>query len=286
MNILPLVSAFILLFALGSYTLVHEYHAAMQEKFHYTAALRIQRRWAKCIQAEEFRKLPGKNEETKEKKESEKKGGEYKSPRDRLNPIPESKLNIAALFTQEKDPLLEQITLNLLHRLYELAPFYHPHMEREILDLILATVKENPSIRSCTDLAKYHPLFYKLAKGTHKVTLFTDQGYPALGDYISLEENENKKAVQFPYASRAVLLAFFGKEEGMVHQLCEVEKGKWEVDHKHHPLTKAELEAFLLQRRKNLSDYEKLLSFSTQKQAPSQYLIQDQPSKIQLKIQK
>ena len=70
MNILPFVFAFIILFAIGSYTFVHSLKATMQQQFHYKSALAVDRTYASTIQGEIYEKQKGKTA-SKEEKEKE-----------------------------------------------------------------------------------------------------------------------------------------------------------------------------------------------------------------------
>lgn len=287
MNVLPLVCAFILLFSLGSYALVHQFRAVVHEKSVFTGSMRIQRKFASCLQEDIFNEIEEVKQETKtDSSPKNKKDIEYKSRRDRLNPFPESKLNISGFFKEEQLPGLREIAENLLKRIYERTSLWYPNMEREILDLIIQSAKDNPTVTTFEELSKHEPRLYKWVKGTQAYELFTSQGYPSLSDYMSLDPKERKKPIHFTFASRALLLALFGENDLLAQQITHEERLKWEVDHIQRALTKSELEAFLLKHRKNLSDYEHLLYFSTSRRSGPQVVICDEKSNVQLKIRK
>lgn len=79
MNILPLVTAFILLFALCSYTLLQQYISVSHESFKIRAAHRIERQHLSEIDRLAYRRHRNKNPEAKPSNKSE--TAEYISPR-------------------------------------------------------------------------------------------------------------------------------------------------------------------------------------------------------------
>jgi len=284
MNILPLVSAFILLFAMGSYALIHQVRGRVEENVHYKGSMRIQDDLANQWEKEAFRAIEGKL--VKEKKEEGKSGDNkektYESWRDKENLFPESRLNLTSLVSEES-PQLRQIALNLLRRLYQFTSLYQEMQEEELLEQILSTLKERPSVETFADLLHDRPDLYKFVKGTHKYHLSTSEGYPPLGDFFSLDLKEREAPIHFTFASRPVLLALFD-DDRLVGEIWAKEKEKWEEKEKQSPLTKAELEAFLTQRGMSPAEYFPLLYFNTSRKKGEGHLFKDDKSRIQVKI--
>lgn len=290
MNVLPLVSAFIILFAIGSYTFLHSVKAAVQEKFHYSGALAVERKVASNIQEMIYAEQKGTDLESKEKSESQKNENiGYKSPRDKTSRHSGRKLNIRPLLLQQKDPQLEKVTLTLLKELYQDTSIYKNNMEREILATLIATMKVNPTINHFEELLpklpeNEVPLFYKLIKGTQVYKLKTDVGYPALGDFLSMDgKDDRRKPINFYKASRPLLSAVFG--EKLTEQIIEEERRKWEIDHKKRFLTREELVVFLTTKcRRNFSEFEPLFYFDSNSAKRTQEVVQDDTSKLQIRI--
>ncbi|NGX39992.1 MAG: hypothetical protein KR126chlam1_01332 [Chlamydiae bacterium] len=291
MNILPLVSAFILLFAIGSYTVIHQFRAAVQETLHFTDSMQIQRQIETQVHRNAFNKIPGKDpfpEETEKRTAETKKKveTEYTSPREAESIVQESKLNITSLFQEQGDPLLESATLNLLQSMYAFTDLYEPNLEVEILRLIRSTLKKDPSIDTFEKLLprihkEHRDLFYKLVKGTNNYKMGEFEGYPALGDFISITPKERTRPILFPYASFEVLKALFGTS--LTHQIYLKEQEKWEKTGEKLSLTKTELEEFLLEHRINLADYQKMLLFGHQKKSGKEFQ-KTESSKIRLRV--
>ncbi len=287
MNVLPLVSAFIILFAIGSYTFLHSVRAAIQEKFHYTGALAVERTYASKIQNEIYKDQKGKGDDSDEKTEAEKNENiKFKSPRDKRSSYNNRKINIKKLAADQGNPQLEKVVLTLLRQIYGRTGIYTPNLEHEVLATLIATLKLHPSVNSFEELlpkisSGSNALFYKLIKGTQYYELGKDKGYPALGDFLSLE-GKPTKPINFYTAYRPVLSAVFG--EKICEQILIEEQRKWEIDHKTKHLSKTELDAFLKKIQQNLSDFEPLLQFSNAVDKTSQEIVQDEKTKMQMRI--
>lgn len=288
MNVLPLVSAFILLFAIGSYAFLHNAKAAFQEKFHYTQALAVERTFANQMQSEKYRLKKGDNQNPQQTKSTNKKETEFISPRDKLRSDNSRNLNIRALAADQGNPRLEEITLTLLKNIYQSTSIYTPNMEREVLNVIVATLKMHPKVKSFAELLtklpdEQIPLFYKLIKGTQQYDLYTNLGYPALGDFLTIDPAfEKKKPIYFPDASRPVLSALFGKK--LSEQIIAEERRKWDAKHEHDNLSQKELEAFLQKNTKNPSDYAPWVGFGDPGEKKSQEIVQSKNSTLQIRI--
>ena len=288
MNVLPLVSAFILLFAIGSYTLIHQVRAALQEKEHFSASMNLHRKVVSKMQGKKYKEHKGQNLHPPKLAVQVKTDSTFLSPRDRINPITERKLNISKLKT-ESNPKLEKVACDLIFNIYRMSPVYQQNMEEEVVSTLIQMIKANPSINTFEELLpkippEKYPLFYKLIKGTQTYELHTNRGIPPLEEFITLETTKQAKPIDFCYASRALLEVVF--DETLAPQIINQEKHKWELEHKHIPLTKQELEVFLLGCRKNFSDYDHLFYFSTTQSKLSKNVIQDNKTKVRIKIKK
>lgn len=289
MNVLPLVSVFLILFAIASYTFLHSVKATIQENFHYKGALAVERTFASKVQDELYKNQKGDKEEKRENPSKKDDSATFVSHRDSLRFPNSSKLNIRPLFTEEGNPQLEKVALALLTGLYQGTSIYTEGMQREILDVIIHTSKNNPNVQTFEELLtkipdNNVPLFYKLIKGTQVYHLSERKGYPPLGDYISLDGKSNKrKSINFYRASRPVLSALFG--EKLTELIIAEEKRKWDVDHKKKFLKKEELQAFLTEKcKKNLSDFEALLYFDSTRQKRTQEMVKSEDSALQIRI--
>ncbi|NGX47493.1 MAG: hypothetical protein K1000chlam3_00867 [Chlamydiae bacterium] len=289
MNVLPLVSAFLLIFAICSYTFVHTVRTAIEAKTHFSGSYRISRKFAIDLASDVYTKHKAENLHPQKKGENETQTkGEYTSPRDWFKKIPESKLNIRPLLEVGDHSRLEKITLTLIQDLYSFAPFYKQDLEKEILTTFLEILKEDKEIIRFDVLLTKIPqekftLFYKVIKGTHSYKLHTTLGYPALGDFITLEKTK-ENPIHFCHASRPLLETVFGPT--ITPLIINEEKHKWEPDHKHRPMNKQELEAFLLSHQQSPAEYQELFSYGTSKQTCPFDIIHDGEAGLRIKIEK
>lgn len=292
MNILPIATAFIFLFALQAYTLLQRTMATSQETMHFSGAQRIY--WNHLNQEQRQLYKTFKNSIPAAKKNEKKpasapKESEYKSLRTYFN-LPESaKLSIASLLREKTpNPKLREVTAKLIRLLYEQTSLYSPHFEDKVLATLIRIGHEHPNAETFQDLFQKVDdeisLYYKLCKGTQSYDLFTSNGYPALGDFLTLA---NRPPVYMNYASQALLIALFG--EIFANQLIEKEKKSWEETGKKIPLKKEEVEALFMKispNGKNLSDFGNLLDYSQRSRRLSQYVFYDEKSNIQIRVPK
>jgi len=288
MNILPLIYGFIILFAIGTYAFVYSLRATIQEKFHYSGAIGVERSFANSVQNEMYKLQKGENLDSSVRTENKKKeNAQFLSPRDKFNSKIYQKLNIKSLLIGQGNPALESVALSLIKNMYQATTVYTPGLEHEILDTLIRNLKEHSTITSFETLlpnlsSENYPLFYKLIKGTQSYELKTNAGYPALGDFLTFEPKTHTKPIHFGSASRSVLEALFGQE--LTEQIISQERRKWEIDHKHASITKKELEAFLVQHSKNLVDFEPMIEFTSKNAKRSQEVVQDKSTSLQIRI--
>lgn len=289
MNILPLVTAFMFLFALGAYTLLHQSMATKYEESHFSGAQRLH--WGNYSQTERtlYKDHPGTILFPKKKSSSPPKTHlPYQSPRNRIN-LPESaKLNLAPLlFQNSPHPLLRHIALALINRLYQATSLYRPGLEEEVLSTLTREVRAHPDISSFQELfGQIHvenPLYYKLFKGTQKYTLFTSKGYPALSDFMTLDPK--RASIIMPNASKPLLIALFG--DAFANQLIKKEQVIWEEGHKHRPLKKEEIAMLFVEFGPpgyKLEDFDSFIDYSRHDKQVEQHIFYDEKSKIQLRL--
>ncbi|NGX38574.1 MAG: hypothetical protein K1000chlam2_01748 [Chlamydiae bacterium] len=289
MNILPLVSAFILIFAIGTYTFIHNARAAIQEKDHYASAFFIDRKLGCKIQNRLYKNAPGENIHPIDKKASKsEKPAEFHSPRDKFIRLNESKLNLSSLL-EKPDPQLETVARELIEFLYATTSLQKEVAKVNVIKILIETAKKHRSLHTLEDLLskipkEHYPLFYKLTKGTHAYELYTSKGYPPLSDFLILVAQTQTKPINFSLASRPLLEALFTKRLSSL--AINEEKHTWEKDHKHTPLKKEELTAFLVNHGKTMTEYENLIFFNTTKTEEPQWLVLDKETKVQIKVSK
>lgn len=267
MNLLPLVTTFILLFSIATYSFFHHTQNSLAIKKETSIAFMEQEKRNNAIQKSLYKKQKGKILELKESS-SPKKSKKFKSTRDEFPPTPKQKLSLRPLLTKNPPERLQTIALNLLKNLYQKAPFYHPGWEKQVLEKIMATLKEHPKIDSFEELYAHLPqeelpLFYKLLKGTHHYTLYENKGYPPLPYYLRLDKKNGGKALHVRTAVRPVLEAAFGFPFTLA--LLQEEKIKQETSEKKESLTKDELEALFLKHRISLIEIQSFIDLSGSK---------------------
>jgi len=258
MNILPLVSAFILIFAIGSYTFVHNFLSSVQEREHFYGSMKLSHAYGRTLQTKYYRAIRAKNLHPNKTNEAEVEEKLYISPRNRKYPYSEAKLNIRPLIERD-NPKLENVFLNLVNDLYNLTSFDGA----KVGSLFLNLIKKAKGATSLDDLIAIAPeeereLVYKILKGTQNFELDVTKGYPALTDYVKIGKDK-EKPIHFCNACKPVLQALFGHH--IAPLIINEEKRKWEPKHKQIPLTKEELEPILLSRNFNLSSIEELIDF-------------------------
>jgi hypothetical protein len=145
--------------------------------------------------------------------------------------------------------------------------FKEEHLEYALLD---AWIEKAQNIPNCTSLSELFPedqklksIFYKMLKGTKTYTIGTNIGYPSLEEFITINEDKKAKAIYISFASTPLLSAIFN--DPIATQIHDLEKAKWNKDHKHHPVSKEELTSLVLKDhslRVNLASIEDLLNFT------------------------
>lgn len=291
MNLLPFVTFFLILFSLGSLLLLQERKASISESKSYMGYLNIDRQMLMREAESDFAKLT-----IKKKKEDPKSSPPKKKPRSfalnhrtKICVHPYSTVDIGPLAKKE-NPLLYETAAKLIRVLYEKTSLWREEKDWEyhLLDHILESVKKNPNMNSLNQLSFSDPnlgeTFYKMIKGTQTYTLMASEGYPPLGNYLSLGEKNEKQAIRFCFSSYPVLIALFGQEIADTIIVEETAK-RSENKNKYAPLKKEELQALLLKDKKNprnFTDFENILSFSTESKQNSYHIYQDLETGLKL----
>ncbi|MCI0381668.1 MAG: hypothetical protein L0207_01255 [Chlamydiae bacterium] len=268
MNLLPFVSAFLLILSLLSYRCFNNLVETISEERSFLGKVSTYIDIDSKISKKKFAGM--KNEKTEKssakKSKSKSKAGAYLSHRENENPHPLSKLNIAPLFrdTYEKKEMIFRIALEGIRILYEKTPIYREGMNEKILSWMVEVGKGDATIQSIDEFVQKIPdnmkWLYPFFKGTNSYVI-GKKGVPPLSDFFAIDQRKNIKSIHLFYTSKPILQAFLGKN--LTEEIEKKEREKWELNHSHRPITKGELESILLkERRISFSDVESITYFS------------------------
>lgn len=280
MNILVLVFSFLAVIALSTASFWHTTTSIKQEASGFCGYLTANRKAENVLQRKLFKKLPTVDKTIFKKSpvSSSIRYSAYHNPRCKSRPHPFGHLQVGALWTAEADPFLEQVFLRLLDQLYGHTAWYSQAKEKGDLDALLANImrigKEKKGKFAIYEiLTSLDPsqadLFYKMLKGTHTYSFEKKVGYPPLLHFVSFDSANKTKTCHFSFASLPLLQALFDPDT--VHDILELEKKKWDEDHKNHTCTKEELVEFLQFRPKSFTQPSHLESYFdfTKRASPS-----------------
>jgi len=279
-----MVVAFLLIFSFAAYTMLRDRIAVEKQEWSYTGFMRTERNLRNDMERRTFKNAPKKETNApKAAKKSEKKSGTAnKSRRFKSPPSELGKLCIGTLFDKSTSPskdILYKTTANLIKNLYDNAPFYQEakisNLEHSLLDAI---IKKGSSLNKLESLADLYPdnphlaqIYYKMLKGTTIFNVEKQTGYPALGDYLTLGDQESKIAVHFCFAPTPLLQALFGDK--LAEAILAEEQLLKEKKHKISYLNKSELESLISKNHPqiDLAALDGLLDF-VNKPLPLSYL--------------
>lgn len=294
MNILLLVTSFLIIFSMGLYGFTLQSKATVTKQTYFLTFMDLERRALSGMQKNQYRKAIQKNKRAKgEAKKNE--GRQEKSfNRDRKDPIDVSKLNISSLL-QTPAPLsyerLYEIAAEVLRTLYAKTAVGHlaeklsvRDFEYQILDALIAKSRSNPDLTSLLELFPDDPrlnqIFTKMMKGTKQYTISDlPKGYPPLEDFFFLTK-EKQSPVSFSFASSPLLSAVFGKD--LTQRILEEERKKGTPE-KPISLGEEELSSLLLKesgKKPMLTDLQEILSFSMMRSPAKAYTLLDETNKI------
>lgn len=301
MNILLLVSAFLIVLALGCSAIFQTFTTATIGEKSFKGRLEAQKLSLNTIQEKQFKRAiarpPGKKKnEDNPSPSAEKKKKELINPRTKQNPWDESKLNLGPLlapFSSGTQGKLYEVALALLEELYKGSAVERLAQEKKvdsfalrILDSIIEKAKENPEAESLAELfpddLALQEIYYKMLKGTQNYDGVS--GYPPLQDYFSFEKESKKKPIDFSLATAPLLKALLGPK--ITSQILEEEKVNSEKNRKFSALRQKGLEQVLLQfpeERLAFSDFSDLVYFETKKKPATSYMFIDPKTQISWK---
>lgn len=274
MNLLPMVFAFLFIFATISITFLKEMKSFFLFESSIEAHHRIERVLSNTIATRAYQKIKTELKPAtpsfQPKKETKPKT--FYSKRTSFPPFINSKLNLTPLLDKSQDakqhPFYEPLA-KLLRELYQkplFARLKREKIEYQLLNALFKKAKEKEVIEDLTDLIPDDPLlssiYYKLLKGTNQVK--DQKGYPPLADYLILEE-EDAPIVYFSFASPPLLEALFGHT--IKEAILNKEKEKWQSENPSIYLTKEELQALLAEHPSQMMHFsliEPFLDFSKQ----------------------
>lgn len=274
MNILPLIFAFIIVFSLCSSLFIEEKKTTFTEVQNYIAYMKMQRDLHNQLEKKRYSSAssPAKNQKKKDKEKDKNLNPNtiYQSRREFYPPLEISRINISLLIEEPNHPsfdLLYSTTATLLKELYSHASFYTEGFENHILDTII----------EAKDL-KTIP--YKVLKGTTYYNIASKEGYPPLTEFLFIDKSTKDKPIHFCFATPLLLKSLLG--EKLTLEILKREKTKWDKDHKHHTVTKAELQTLLPPSKISLLE---LLNFSKRASPKKEMTSFDSTTNLNLKIE-
>lgn len=291
MNILPLVFAFVIMLALGSYSIFQDLISCKSEEKNYCSYMKTHRILQTNFEKKQFTRSKGKLTYGQQSRTATSKDtrDKYSNPRDKITLHPFSKLNLLPLIAKgvfPQSPEFYEIAATLIRVLYQNTSIYSPGLEYKVLDLLIEEGKNEEKISAealTAGILKRDQSLYKVFKGTKKYTVLTKEGYPPLFDFINIEAGKSKKPVHFHYATTPILLALFG--ENITASILKMEKEKWEKDPKHSTLTPQELETLRLKELKQPKTFEleALIDFSQKNEPNPNFTVIDNSSGISIR---
>ena len=252
MNVLPMIFAFLLIFAGISFTFLRDTKSFQILESSFEGYQRTERKVNNALAQKAYRKIKGDPVKKNQKEPAIKTSKEFQSRRAFFPPFENSKCNLAPLFASDQNPksnhpLYEPIA-TLLRLLYEKSVFSKTAqggLEYQILDALLEKAKALETVTDLNELIPedkaLQPIYYKLLKGTNVCT--EEKGYPPLSDYFSIQPG--KLPIYLSFAAPQLLEALFGKE--IKEFILNKEQKEWESTKKYVYFSKEELQE-LIQR--------------------------------------
>lgn len=253
MNFFSLISAFVLLIALASYSLFNKRILSEKTSKSYIGhqqAIRLsqnayEKQLFKTIKLQpKKKKLPP----TPKKTEKKKRPFAYHQA---------GRLNVFELFEKGKKehPIKYELFAKLLRTLYSHHSFFkkaNNHLEYQLIDQMLSAAKKRlkePSDSSPKQViletlqlsdSSLQEILYRILKGTKHYHFEEKKGIAPLYDFITCASNEKPK-ISLPFASKEMLITLFDKKIAMKIILAQEGKDGYE------PITKQKLENILAQ---------------------------------------
>ena len=279
MNILFLVTSFLLIFSFISASLLKNSLFFSHEKSSYCSYLegkqKLHDKWER-YQYQSYKKNKPPEKKNAQQKTITPKETTYTSHRVRKNLPKLAKWNIAPMLLSEVPcDALETRGAILLEELYGHAPFWlKAKLETpDLAETLIASFKSKKlgkeDLTNLSDLFPQEPLlqnvFYKMLKGTSLYDLEKKKGYPPLSEFFTLDVEE-KKTLSFPYASFPAIKAFFGEDVAEEIVLLEKETSQTKGV-TYYAASKDELIAITTQKGQGIyfTEIEESLSFAHKK---------------------
>lgn len=302
MNILLLVSAFLILLSLGCSAIFQTFTTATIGVKSFKGRLEAQRGSLNELQKKQFQRAVVREEKKKSNggtsTSSQRRQKEIISPRTKQNPHDGSKLNLGPLltpFSSGTQGKLYEVAVALLQELYRGSAVERLAQEKKvdsfalrILDSMIEKANENPEAESLSELFPDDPalkeIYYKMLKGTQNYDGVS--GYPPIEDYFIFEKASKKKPINFSLATAPLLKCLLGPK--ITARILEEERTKSEENRKFTSLKQPELQQLLLQfseERVTYSDISDLVSFDTNKERSKTYMFIDPKTQISWKMQ-
>lgn len=247
MNILPVVFAFIFIFAFVTLGFIqNQKNAHLAEKcfksYHSLSRLSSN---AVAKKLYDRVKTPPPTEKTEKPATPKTRKAQRHSTREYFPPVDYSKFNLLPLLELKTDPQrhpLYEICAGLLHMLYG-ETLLKEGVEYDLLKGMLKAYQTKGDIKALSDLYPDTPqlrqIYYKMLKGTNQYNIETHRGIPPLEDFLLLDKSPS---IRFSFASAPLLHAIFGKK--IASKILDEEKKKRE-EGKNKSLTKEEVTTLL-----------------------------------------
>lgn len=290
MNILILVTGFLIVMTFGLSALFKQSGASVRKQNYFYTFFDLERKAQNGTQRRAFRRLVV--SETKDPQKSS--SSRLKSfVRDREDPYDESKLNLTPLLQQPPPPFFDrlyEIAAKHLYLTYEKTSVgllakktVGEDFAYQLLDAMIEKGRLEKEVLSFETLlpedAALREIYVKMAKGTKQYEL-PSHGYPPLEDFFLLSK-EKKMPAHFCFASTPLLKALFGEElAGFILRDEEIHGRALKID---------ELKTLVLQHPESkvqMTDFNDFLSMVRTPSAAPTFTLMDNKSKISHKVRK
>ena len=302
MNILFLVSSFLLIFVFLNATILKNSTYFHSEKIDFCNYITTKRNLESRLEQYKYNQYKGKlpNSTSSPKKQKIQKKILIKDDKPNIpgashrfnkNPHTLAKWNLAPLILTEKpSPYLQAATLVLLKDLYGHTTFWREAEKKnpKFENALIASFKEKKdSLENLSDLFPKDPalqgLFYKMLKGSSSYSVSKKEGYPPLEDFVSLDSKKSE-TIELSFACHSVLKALLGEE--FTSAILELEKEKTkEKTQGYHTISEEEFRALIptLGPDIPIQDLDSMISLTNQK-INTEELIFENPQGISLKM--
>jgi|GEM_PF-4013301 len=261
MTVLPIVFSFLIIITIGSSILFDNQVDSARFSNYLTQKAEVDQNYQQQINEQRFSKLktdigaPEVKSQTpkniKEKEEFSRQADKSNTPRDcaRLNLFP--LLNIQIV----KDDLRYKLALHFLHTHYSKLSMLKDQKSDKIFEKLLNQIiqagknalTEN-KLYSLEKLSLQDPfldkLFFEMLRGSNYYNYDSEQGYPRLYSYLSMDPNENK-SICLRHATKEILSTVFNSD---------IAEDIFEDHHIHKELTKKTLNVILEKHQFLLED--------------------------------